>query len=188
MLPVSDFDEPESLRERFALLRGAGAPRHRFSGVDLPAVTMLERAPGRLLKAAFAVPRDAPFFGDHFPRRAVFPATLLLDMQIRLALDLARETSPWNSGVAPRPLRVTNVKMRSFILPGQNVDIAIELAPVENGIAKASLAARTDERVVATARLEIAATDIRAAGPPQGANWSPYGGSAAAEPQAWGSS
>ena len=77
-------------------------------------------------------------------------------MQIRLALDLARETSPWNSGVAPRPLRVTNVKMRSFILPGQNVDIAIELAPVENGIAKASLAARIDERIVATARLEIA--------------------------------
>src|SRR5438105_9252387 len=68
MLPVSDFDEPESLRQRFALLRTAGAPRHRFNGVDVPAVTIIERARGQSLKGSLAVPRDAPFFGDHFPR------------------------------------------------------------------------------------------------------------------------
>ena len=46
--------------------------------------------------------------------------------------------------------------MRAFILPGQTVDLAIELAPMENGIAKAALGARIDDRLVATARLEIA--------------------------------
>jgi hypothetical protein len=46
--------------------------------------------------------------------------------------------------------------MRAFILPGQMVDLAIELAPVENGMAKAALRARIDDRLVATARLEIA--------------------------------
>src|SRR5262249_6065893 len=111
---------------------------------------------GQSLHATLAVPRDAPYFGDHFPRRAVFPATLLLDTQIRLALDLAREAPPWRDREAPSPERVTHVKMRSFILPGQNVDLAVELAPLANGVAKVSLGARIDERVVATARLEIA--------------------------------
>ena len=156
MLPVAEFDEPDALRERFALLRTTGASPHRFEGVTLPTVIMREHAPGLAVKATLPVPLDAPFFGDHFPRRAVFPATLLLDTQIRLALDLAREAPPWKNLEAPHPARVTHVKMRSFILPGQNVDIAIEVAPVANGIAKASLGARIDERVVATARLEIA--------------------------------
>src|SRR5690242_5430131 len=33
MLPVADFDAPDALRERLALLRGAGAPEGRFGGV-----------------------------------------------------------------------------------------------------------------------------------------------------------
>ena len=115
-----------------------------------------EHVPGHALKATLPVPLDAPFFGDHFPRRAVFPATLLLDTQIRLALDLAREALPQKDGEAPHPVRVTNVKMRAFILPGQDVELTIDLAPLANGVAKASLGARIDERVVATARLEIA--------------------------------
>ena len=155
MLPVAEFDEPDVLRERFALLRTTGASPHRFEGVVLPAAKTVEHVQGLALKATLPVPLDAPFFGDHFPRRAVFPATLLLDTQIRLALDLAREALPQNEGETPRPVRVTNVKMRAFILPGQDVELTIDLA-LANGAAKASLGARIDERVVATARLEIA--------------------------------
>jgi 3-hydroxymyristoyl/3-hydroxydecanoyl-(acyl carrier protein) dehydratase len=157
MLPVADFDSPEALRQRFELLCGGGAPPGRFEGVDLPEVVPVERVPGRTLKATLRVPTSAPFFGDHFPRRAVFPATLLLDTQIRLALDLAREGASLG-GAPPHPLRVTNVKMRSFILPGQNVDLAIDLAPPVDSVAKAALGARIDGRVVATARLELTTT------------------------------
>jgi 3-hydroxymyristoyl/3-hydroxydecanoyl-(acyl carrier protein) dehydratase len=156
MLPVADFDSPEELRERFALLLTTGALPNRFEGVTLPAVTPLELVPGRSLQATLTVPESAPFFGDHFPRRPVFPATLLLDTQIRLALDLAHGASPWKEGATPVPVRVTHIKMRAFILPGQTVELAIELAPVENGMAKAALGARIDDRLVATARLEIA--------------------------------
>ena len=156
MLPVDDFDSPDELRTRFELLRSTGAAPHRFEGVALPNVTMRQHVGGTSLQATLSVPTEAPFFGDHFPRRAVFPATLLLDAQIRLALDLAREAPPWKNREAPHPSRVTHVKMRSFILPGQNVDIAIELAPIANGVAKASLGAQIEGRVVATARLEIA--------------------------------
>src|SRR5881392_3848085 len=71
MLPVADFDEPDALRQRFALLRTIGASPHRFEGVTLPTVVTREHVPGHALKATLPVPPDAPFFGDHFPRRAV---------------------------------------------------------------------------------------------------------------------
>ena len=161
MLPVGDFDSPDAMRARFELLRTTGAKPHRFEGVALPDVMMREHVDGRSAKATLAVPTEAPFFADHFPRRAVFPATLLLDTQIRLALDLAREAPPWKSGEAPHPSGVTHVKMRSFILPGQSVDLAVELMPAADGVAKATLGARIDDRVVATARLEIEAGGVR---------------------------
>ena len=154
MLPVADFDSPDELRARFELLRNGGAPPGRFKGVSVPDIVPVERVAGQSLKATLHVPTEAPFFGDHFPRRAVFPATLLLDTQIRLALDLARD-APWARGWSPRPARVTHVKMRSFILPGQAVDLSVDLALPADGVAKASLGARVDGRVVATARLEL---------------------------------
>ena len=115
------------------------------------AVDVTEHARGAELRARVDVPAQAPFFRDHFPRRPVFPATLLLDTQIRLALELARERSE-----AASPSRVTHVKMRSFIVPSQKLDIDIKLGAAENGIAKAMMSARTDDRTVASARLEIA--------------------------------
>ena len=163
MLPVADFDSPDALRDRFALLRGGGALPGRFEGVRAPDVTIVERTPGQSLRATLAVPTSAPFFGDHFPRRAVFPATLLLDTQIRLAQDLAREAPPWRDGTAPQPARVTHVKMRAFILPGQSLDVAIDLAPPSGGVARAALGAKIDGRVVATARLELAVPPEHAA-------------------------
>jgi hypothetical protein len=58
---------------------------------------------------------------------------------------------------APQPVRATHVKMRSFIAPSQRLELSAELAPVHDGVVKAMLSARTDDRLVASARLELAA-------------------------------
>jgi len=155
MLPVADFDSPEALRERFELLLDGGAAPGRFQGVQLPDVTIVEHVPGESMRATLDVPESAPFFGDHFPRRAVFPATLLLDTQIRLARDLARGAA-WRNGGEPRPVRVTNVKVRAFTLPGQKLELSVDMAAPVDGIAKAALGARIEGKNVATARLELA--------------------------------
>ncbi|MET0442385.1 MAG: hypothetical protein ABW071_10425 [Casimicrobiaceae bacterium] len=155
MLPVADFDSPEALRERFALLLDGGAAPGRFGGVQLPDVTIVEHVAGVSIRATLDVPASAPFFDDHFPRRAVFPATLLLDTQIRLARDLARG-APWRNDAELRPVRVTNVKVRAFTLPGQRLELSVDLAAPVDGIAKATLGARVEGRNVATARLELA--------------------------------
>ncbi len=94
MLPTTDFDAPDALRERFALLRDTGAPPDRFQGVVDPVMEVVEHDPAKSIRARLRIPGAAPFFADHFPRRPVFPATLLLNSQIGLASQLAREANP----------------------------------------------------------------------------------------------
>ena len=154
MLPVADFDTPETLCGRIALLRDRGWEPGRFQGVAPMPVDVTHRVPGAELRATFDVPASAPFFDDHFPRRPVFPATLLLDLQMRLALELARDT-PAVRGTTPHPVRVTHVKMRSFIIPSQRLEIGVELAPAQDGLVRAMLSAKTGDRLVASARLEL---------------------------------
>ena len=89
----------------------------------------------------------------------MFPATLLLDTQIRLALELARAAIAPGMRASLVPQRMTNVKMRSFIEPGQMVVIGAELAP-SNDIREAlRLSATIDGRTVATARLNVASLE-----------------------------
>jgi 3-hydroxymyristoyl/3-hydroxydecanoyl-(acyl carrier protein) dehydratase len=157
MLPVADVDSPDALRERLALLRDGGAPEGRFEGVGDIAVDIKERVLGRSLHATIDVPSAAPFFADHFPRRPVFPATLLLDLMMRQALDVARAREAL--GENARATRVTHVKMRSFIVPSQRLDVDVKLDRIDDGLARAMLSAKTDGKLVASARLELAKGD-----------------------------
>ena len=161
MLPVADFDAPEALRERLRLLRAEGAPAGRFRGVAAPKLTALAAEPGRSVRALLEVPRSAAFFADHFPRRPVFPATLLLDSQIRLALDLARSAPGEARAASVVPQRMTNVKMRSFIAPGSAVVLGAELAASGKLEDAVRLTAEIDGRTVATGRLNLGAAQER---------------------------
>jgi len=146
MLPVEQFDSPLALAERFALLRGSGAAPGRFRGVVALPLTDRAGVQGESVSATLHVPTQAPYFADHFPRRPVLPATLLLDAQIDMALQL----------VAPNatPVRMTHVKMRSFIAPGDVLHIDARRAPGDEN--RLLLSARDGQgKTIATARLEI---------------------------------
>jgi 3-hydroxymyristoyl/3-hydroxydecanoyl-(acyl carrier protein) dehydratase len=153
MLPLEDFDAPEAVRGDFETLCGPGARPGRFRGIAEADLALIDRVPGRRLRAIISVPESAPFFADHFPRRPVFPATLLLAAQIRLALRLATETLP--PGARLRLARMADVKMRSFILPGQAVEIETAMWSAVDGVAELTLAAMVDGKRVATGRVEI---------------------------------
>ena len=153
MLPLEDFDAPEAVRRDFETLCGPSARPGRFRGVEELDLTLIDRAPGQRLRAAISVPVSAPFFADHFPRRPIFPGALLLHAQLQLALRLAAET------VAPgqrlRLAKIADMKMRSFILPGQRVEMETTLRSATDGAAELTLAASVDGRRVATGRVEI---------------------------------
>ena len=145
MLPVEEFDSPAALVERLALLRGAGAEPARFHGVVAPRLVPGDALAGASVSATLHIPASAAFFADHFPRRPVFPATLLLDAQIGMAMQLAAPGAV--------PARMTHVKMRSFIAPGDVLQIEAKRAPADAN--RILLSARSpDGKTVATARLE----------------------------------
>ncbi len=116
---------------------------------------------GHSAHGTLAVPATAPFFNDHFPRRPVFPATLMLDAQIDLALAVAAESPHWPAGIPLAPVRMTHVKVRSFTLPGQVLRLGVELRAPQDNVVTCMLSAQCDGKPVATARV-----DIRAGEPP----------------------
>jgi 3-hydroxymyristoyl/3-hydroxydecanoyl-(acyl carrier protein) dehydratase len=156
MLPVEDFDAPGALRERLELLRTQGAARGRFHGVVVPDAVVTQHVPGESLRATLNVPLHATFFDDHFPRNPVFPATLLLDSQIRVAEQLVKGSSGAQFA-HPVASRMTHVKMRAFITPGQEVELGATLSSVDATLARVMLSAQVAGKTVATARVEFAA-------------------------------
>lgn len=157
MLPMDDFDAPEAVRADFDTLCTVGAASGRFAGVPEPAIAVQEHASGQRLRATLQVPpqQGTPYFDDHFPRRPVFPGTLLLDALAGLAVTVAREALPGTASAALMPTRVSQVKIRSFTAPGATLELEVDLLEVTAAGARFKLGARSDGKPVATARVEV---------------------------------
>ncbi len=163
MLPMEEFDAPETVRSDFALLCTRGAAADRFNGVPVPQLTTVEHAPGRRVRANLRVPQrtEAAYFDDHFPRRPVFPGTLLMDAFAQLAVPLARER-PHAQGDAPFEVRnVSHVKIRSFTAPGAELELDVELIDATPQRARMKLTAKADGKPVAGARMELGAGGLQ---------------------------
>jgi 3-hydroxymyristoyl/3-hydroxydecanoyl-(acyl carrier protein) dehydratase len=156
MLPMEDFDDPEAVRADFEILRGRGAPADRFRGVPPPEIKVNGNAASETLVAELRVPPAAPFFADHFPRRPVYPGTLLLDALSTLVLQFARDTLSLRHLNDVAVSRVTDVKIRSFTPPGQILEIRAELIGAEDQEATFGVAARAGGKSVATAKITVA--------------------------------
>jgi 3-hydroxymyristoyl/3-hydroxydecanoyl-(acyl carrier protein) dehydratase len=153
MFPLDDYDSPDRLRERFETLCGDGERADRFEPLDPGEREIIEHQPGRRLAAELHIPATAAFFADHFPRRPVFPATLLLDHLLELALTLAADREP---GDPVRVSSVVNAKMRTFVLPGQLVRLEAEVRSPEKP-QEIALSAAAEGTRVCTARAAVAA-------------------------------
>ena len=77
LLPVALFDDPDAVAARLATLRGGGGTPPHDPPPTCPIATDIEVDPAGGRRARLTVPATAPYFADHFPRRPVFPATLL---------------------------------------------------------------------------------------------------------------
>jgi 3-hydroxymyristoyl/3-hydroxydecanoyl-(acyl carrier protein) dehydratase len=159
MLRLADFDDPLALRKRFdELCRDGAGPG---SSPELPHLT-LERTngdPGRHVSATFQVPSAAPLFADHFPRRHVFPGSLLMHLNLQLGAALATEIAPppgsrWVAGT------ILDMKLRSFIPPGASLRMEARLKQCSNESASLALETRTGKEMVATSGLVLKAGDI----------------------------
>jgi 3-hydroxymyristoyl/3-hydroxydecanoyl-(acyl carrier protein) dehydratase len=150
LLPIALFDDPEVVRQRLATLRsGGGAPRDVPASFP-PALELTVDADG-VRRARLRVPDEAPYFADHFPRRRVFPATLLA-----AALDaLAAPAAEAALGAGPaRATMLRDYKVRAFSEPGQVLDIVAEPEGVADGVATVRISAAMDGKRTASGRFD----------------------------------
>ena len=152
MLDIGEFDDPVALAADFAQLTSVGRAPGAFKGVPHPILNEQNHIPGERLEAQLALPSEADFFQDHFPRRPVFPATLMLDAQLQLAKRLAAE----HAGQPVRITRITNVKVRAFTSPGARLDLFAEsVAPGQDDPEPIliKVGAKADGRTIAAAKM-----------------------------------
>ena len=158
MVRQADFDDPAALRTRFEELRRNGAHPGGFPG--LPPLTF-ERTggeAGRRISALFQVPSSAPLFADHFPRRPVFPGSLLMHLKLRLGAALAGEMAPPPKGRwAART--ILDMKLRSFIAPGATLRLEAMIRQQAEDSATLGLETRIDEEIIATSALVLKAQE-----------------------------
>jgi 3-hydroxymyristoyl/3-hydroxydecanoyl-(acyl carrier protein) dehydratase len=159
MLPLEEFDAPAAMRADFDTLLGPGAPAGRFAGVPAHRLEAAPQEQASRRQAALHVPAaaDAAYFEDHFPRRPVFPGTLLLDAMASLAVQLGQDAAgPGAVGV----LRLmSDVKIRSFTVPGTTLTLAAERPDDDGRDAWMQLKALNATRLVATARALVATAE-----------------------------
>lgn len=152
MMPLEEFDDPEAVSGRFKFLCDTGAPPGGFAGAPALALEPAAGEPG-LLRATLHVPVEAPFFADHFPRRPVFPGTLLMHMNLRLAAALAAEIPLRGGGWRLRS--VTDVKLRAFTPPGEVLGIEARLGEVADNTLEIAVESRNGKRLVGGARVHF---------------------------------
>jgi 3-hydroxyacyl-[acyl-carrier-protein] dehydratase len=155
MAPEAEFDDPDALRARFTLLCSTGAAPGAFAGVPSIALERTGGEAGQSAQATLQVPAAAEFFGDHFPRKPVFPGTLLMDKNLELAAALAAEVAPPISGGRWAIKSVSDVKLRAFIPPGQALEIETKLKERTDDSATLSVHTRMEKKLVGSAWVRL---------------------------------
>jgi len=155
MVSVSEFDDPLAVRSRFELLRTNGATPGAFEGVAAIPLNRTGGERGHSSSARLEVPAVAPFFGDHFPRRPVFPGTLQMQANLELVSWLAAELMPPTPGVAWKPTALTDVKLRAFIAPKDTLELEAKVIAQSAESAIVAVETRRNQRLAGSARVVL---------------------------------
>jgi 3-hydroxymyristoyl/3-hydroxydecanoyl-(acyl carrier protein) dehydratase len=162
LLPLEDFNDPEELRARYAaILRPDASPGATPGGedssvpVELDFDQILSWESGTEATAIRQVSADEPFFSDHFPRKAVYPLSLLLESLLELGRELLAA-----DGIDFRPVRARKVKMSRFIEPGASVTANARVVDRGDDHARLKFRCEVDGARVCVAEAEYAAMEI----------------------------
>lgn len=168
LLPLEDFDDPQELRGRLARIRAgsAGAPAAAVaraadgpgSCFELDEVRVA--AGGAEATAQKCIAPDWPFFADHFPRKPVFPLTLLLEGLFGLGERLLAAAGAAADGPL-LPVCVRRVKMNRFVEPGSVVQVRAEVRERDARQARLVFRCVVDGERVCLAEADYARTEGR---------------------------
>jgi len=153
-LPLEQFNDPSEVRGHFDRIHRPGevaealevAPGAGNGSSGDPAWLafdeILSREAGREIEASKRIDGDWAFFADHFPRKPVFPMSLLLECILRLGEELLPAGGAAGRPNLPRPGNICRVKMSRFVEPGRTVVVRAKVK--ENDGAGAHVAFRCE--------------------------------------------
>ena len=156
MLPQEELEDVAAVRSLYLSLCAGESSPGTFSGVPPFDLIRTGGQEGQIAEAVLHVPTAADFFGDHFPRLALFPATLLVNEIVDFVTDFAnREATPGpSSRWVPRGLY--GVKIRTFTKPGETLHVVAELKKREIDSLLISVEVRNGQRNTANLRMALA--------------------------------
>jgi 3-hydroxyacyl-[acyl-carrier-protein] dehydratase len=155
MVPMDDFDDSAAVRSRFSVLRGEGAEPGGFGGLPPLPVERTGGETGKIARATLRVPASASIFADHFPRRPVFPGSLLMHANLELGAHLVSEITQAPAGRTWLPRAISDMKLRAFIPPGEALELEARMEECSDRAAELLVETRRGKRLLGSARVEF---------------------------------
>ena len=104
--------------------------------------------PGKKIKTVKSVTLAEEYLADHFPTFPVLPGVLLLEGLIESASWLVRQTENFAHSMILLEY-AKNVKYRSFLAPGAQIEYTVEAKTIEENVSSFSgFGLSEDERIV----------------------------------------
>jgi len=126
---------------------------HRYPFLLVDRVTELEL--GKRIVAIKNVSANEPFFQGHFPQRAIMPGVLIIEAMAQVG-GLMILSQAEHRGKLAYLGTVDNAKFRHPVVPGDTLEMRVELLRVRGSMGRVRAEARVGDLVVASADIMFA--------------------------------
>jgi len=127
-MPLAELEDPSVTRKRFETLCQEGLPPNP-AGVAFDFASLvdqvLEIESGTAIKTVKVMKKDEPFYADHFPRFPVTPIVVINEMITEATRRMMTRDATRPAII--QPIAVQDLKIKSFIKPGDTATIQIKL-------------------------------------------------------------
>lgn len=131
---------------------------HRYPFVMVDRVT--EVLADQYARGHKCVSFNEPFFQGHFPSRPVMPGVLVIEALCQLSAVLAYASQPFDPSTSNLFfLGIDNMKFRRTIVPGDRVDLYVEITHQDSNVWQFAAEATVDETVCAEGDLLASVVD-----------------------------
>lgn len=131
---------------------------HRTPFLLIDRVTEVQ--PRKSARALKCVSASEPWAAGHFPGQPVFPNVLVLEAMFQLLAILAYASEPFDATQkVVYFLGIEQAKFRKAVVPGDRMELELEVAQRRSNIWKATATATVDKNLCAQAEILAAITD-----------------------------